>query len=121
VLVACLTLTAVCQQKLSNTEIANIINMSKQANQANGIFNPDKIAVGQKLTFLFANGEEKTVTAEKGDFQWKILQNKIAKLIVQNGNVVSYPTDPIAQTPQVNQTPTLIDPVYISNNDFSAV
>lgn len=66
-------------QKLKNSttqssEIARIINMSKQANlEKNGILNPDKIYPGQMLTFKFSNDTVRNYIVKSGYSQWKLV------------------------------------------------
>jgi|JI10StandDraft_1071094.scaffolds.fasta_scaffold234916_2 hypothetical protein len=82
-------------QKLKNSttqssEIARIINMSKQANlEKNGILNPDKIYPGQTLTFKFSNGIVKDYAVEKGHSQWRLVSS-VLKDASAYGSVVDY-------------------------------
>lgn len=75
-------------QELTTAEIAKVINLSKEANQKNGVNDPNLIHPGQTLTFLFTDGSEHAVTVENGDSQWKILKDKIANLIKMHGEIV---------------------------------
>lgn len=95
ILAVCITLASICQE-LSPAEIANTINKSKEANLSNGIIDPNKIQIGQTLTFLFQDGTQKIITVENGDSQWKILKSKISALINAHGPVIQFPKD---QTP----------------------
>lgn len=96
ILAVCITLASLCQE-LSEAEIARVINMSKEANFINnGVIDPDKIQIGQTLTFRFQDGTEKRITVEKGDSQWKILKDKIGNLIIAHGQVVPFPKDQAA-------------------------
>lgn len=94
ILAVCISLASICQKQLSPAEIARVINMSKEANLSNGVMDPDKIQIGQTLTFLFQDGTEKSITAERGDSQWKILKSKISALIASYGPVVPFPKNP---------------------------
>lgn len=93
-LVATIIFVAAAAQKLNNQQIYNIILKSKEANQVNGITDPNKIAIGQKLTFLFPDKYIGTITAEAGDSQWKILGTKLSKLIAVHGDPVVYRDTP---------------------------
>lgn len=106
---ALFSLSAVAQT-LSDKQIADVIMMSKEANMANGIKDPNKIYVGQKLTFLFADGQEHSIIVEKGDSQWKILETKIAALVQDHGQVVPFKEPPVVEkTPEQQQvTPPLL-------------
>jgi plastocyanin len=87
-----IALFSVVSFAMTPTEIANLINKSKEANEMNGVFEPDKIYPGQILTFLFEDGTTATVTVEPGDSQWKIVEEKITGLSNQHGPVVDYTT-----------------------------
>lgn len=117
ILAVCITLASLCQE-LSEAEIARVINMSKEANFINnGVIDPDKIQIGQTLTFRFQDGTEKRITVEKGDSQWKILKDKIGNLIIAHGQVVPYP---IPSTPDVKPSEDETDLVTPSEKtDFT--
>lgn len=85
-------------QSLPNSEIAKIINKSKQANEHNGIFDPNKIYPGQDLTFLFNDGFSTTLTVLHGDSQWGILKTRINELTKIHGSVVDYGSQPVKPT-----------------------
>ncbi len=75
---------------ISNQEVASIIAMSKDANKNNGVVDPNKIYIGQNLTFLFKDGYTGNIVVEKNDNQWKILKGKLAPLVIQHGDVVPF-------------------------------
>lgn len=105
---------------LSNQEIAKTINMSKEANISNGVLDPNKIYVGQHLTFLFTDNTRATIVVEKGDNQWNILRNKIAELVKVHGDVVPYVAPPVVDpapktTPPAAATVSFLDSIFSGN------
>lgn len=91
-----LFLVCVAFGQKTNTEIYNIIKMSKEYNaQNNGIVNPDKIWPGQMLTFIFEDGTEHPIVVEKGDNQWTIVRDKLNKLENEHGQIVAPDTGKI--------------------------
>jgi len=88
-IVALLLVCAAFGQK-TNTEVYNIIKMSKEYNaQFNGVADPNKIWPGQVLTFLFEDGTQHQIMVENGDSQWTIVQNKLDRLENEHGPVVN--------------------------------
>lgn len=90
------------------TEIWNIIQMSKEANLGrNGISNPDRIFPGQNLTFLFQDGFDTTIVVKAGDSQWLILARDMENLKRSHGRVIPWedkgvdpPVEPIEPVQQ---------------------
>lgn len=82
-----MVISAIAQ--MSNSDIARIINSSKEANELRaGVKDPDLIQPGQTLTFLFEDGSEHSLTVEAGDNQWKIVRSKLAALEAKYGTVI---------------------------------
>jgi hypothetical protein len=83
--------------KPTNAEIATIVAMSKEANMANGVLNPDLIQPGQNITFLFQDGTTGTIVVSAGESQWSIIRNKLADMQIKHGDVVPYvePAKPV--------------------------
>jgi hypothetical protein len=71
-----------------------MISRSKEANQKNGILNPDSIYPGQVLNFLFEDGIAMALIVEPGDNQWKIVRDKLAFWQNLHGPIVDY-VDPV--------------------------
>lgn len=95
-LIATLNTNAVSIDK--NSKIYQTILRSKEANAANGVFDPNKIWPGQPLTFKFTDGYDTTMFANAGDNQWSMVASVIDQLENKHGQVINY--DPIpALTP----------------------
>jgi hypothetical protein len=104
---------------VTNQEVASTIAMSKEANILNGVYDPNKIMPGQKLTFLFKNGKTAEITVEAGDNQWFIVKNKLSDLVKQNGNVVPFITStPAEDKAEVPVTPAVETSWYDSLEIF---
>lgn len=108
-------------ENLSNQEIANVIAMSREANLANGVFNPDRVREGQLLTFKASDGFDTTVVVEKNQSQWRIVQS-LGGFIKNHGKIIPYP-DPIdtakvkgADIPEGGTT--VSDPSWWEKNAF---
>jgi hypothetical protein len=78
--------------QISAGEILRIINLSREANLQNGVIDPNRIYAGQKLTFKFQDGTEKTIKVEKQDCQWNILRFKLSEMEAVHGSVINYPS-----------------------------
>lgn len=88
------------------SEIARVINLSKQANEAHGVFNPNRIYPGQILTFRFSNGTQRDFVVEKGDSQWKLV-GEVLKYQNANGTrVVDYDYPTPIDSPKAEKTQT---------------
>jgi hypothetical protein len=93
-LVLILSAGTVAFGQISNSEIHKIIMMSKEANVQNGIFDPNKIFPGQKLTFIFEDGHEQEIYVEPGDNQWSVVKNKLSWYESLHGEVVEPDLEP---------------------------
>lgn len=89
-LLVCASLSSFGQK--TNTEIYNIIQMSKEANAQHGIIDPNKILPGQCLTFIFKDGHEQEILVEPGDNQWNVVKYKLDYFESEHGSVVNYDT-----------------------------
>jgi hypothetical protein len=87
----------------TNTEIYNIIQMSKEYNSLHGIKNPNEIWPGQTLTFLFQDHTWQEVVVEEGDNQWTIVRDKLDTLQNEHGEIISPIEDSIVPLPQPKQ------------------
>ena len=93
VLVSSITAVAVSGQTGnlgSNTEVYRTIMRSKEANHSNGIFDPNKIQIGDHLTFKFSDGFDTIYYVSKGDNQWKIVSKMLATMPKVHGSLVNY-------------------------------
>ncbi len=90
VLAIMVALVVVKSFAMTNTEIANILNMSKEANITNGIYNLDSIYPNQRFTVMFEDGITATVTVRKGDTGWGITED-IVSLSNVHGPIIDYP------------------------------
>ena len=109
-LAALLLVCALAFSQKTNTEVYNTILRSKDINlQRAGVINPNLIFPGQMLTFLFTDGKEEQFVVEKGDNQWVIVRDKLAKLEAIHGPVINYP---------FHETGTTVDLVQPEKNKF---
>ncbi len=99
--------------QISNSEIHKIIMMSKEANVQNGIFDPNKIFPGQKLTFIFEDGHEQEIYVEPGDNQWSVVKNKLSWYESLHGEVVE-PNQEVQPQPK-ETTPDYVGPEPLSS------
>lgn len=94
-LLICLSVVSFTQT-MTQQQILDVINRSKEVNQKNGVVDPNRIKTGQVLTFRFQDGTEKEIIVETGDSQWSILEDKLPSLIQKHGPVVPY-SDTVAK------------------------
>lgn len=90
VLAIMIALVVVKSFAMTNTEIANILDKSKEANITNGIYNLDSIYPNQRFTVMFEDGITATVTVRKGDTGWGITED-IVSLSNVHGPIIDYP------------------------------
>lgn len=89
---ACLiSFATFAQREPSNQEIAQTILRSKEANKANGIYDPNLIHPGDVLTFMFADGTTQSYEVGSMNTQWQIVRDVI-RLGQDHGGIVDYPT-----------------------------
>ncbi len=94
---------------ISNTEVANIIKLSKQVNVANGVLNPNLIQPGQILTFMFQDGKTETITVSAGNTQWGIVSTKLADMQSVHGKVVNYvEPQPVSIKPEPKKSEAVV-------------
>lgn len=86
-----LLVSTVAFSQMTNTEIYQIIQKSREANLANGVLDPNDIWPGQTLTFDFLDGYLYKIEVQKGDVQWNLVK-EIDELINQHGPIVSHDT-----------------------------
>lgn len=103
---------------IGNTEIADILAKSKEANLTNGIVDINRIYPGDKLTFLFQDGSYHSIVAEQGDNMWHVLKYKLPQLVQQHGEVVPFEEpEPVVfepTSPQVSSDPWwVISPFWL--------
>ncbi len=92
---------------LTNNEIANIIAKSKEANESNGVIDPNLIYPGQPLTFLFEDGTMVEYRVEKGDNQWGVVKRVLADS-QKYGDVINYTEPPlVTSVPPTESTSTI--------------
>ncbi len=111
-----MTTAALCQitdtTTVSNTEIARIINANREFNKnVAGVDDPNKIYVGQVLTYVFGDGTSLTVTVNSGDNQWTIVKKvlaveKVHGPVVPNDQVGKTPTEDENVAPMKDLTPS---------------
>jgi len=93
--------------QMTDHEIWQIIQMSREANLTNGITNPDSIFPGQIFTFLLKDGVDTSVVVVYGDTQWEVIK-KLAPAIKKHGKVV----------PWVESEPDPIPTIATEKDDF---
>jgi len=91
--------------KAKNGEIWQTIMRSKEANIGNGVFDPNKIQIGNHLTFKFADGFDTSYTVKAGDNQWNVVKGMLSTMPRLHGPVVEYPTSDSTSEGAVNETP----------------
>ena len=68
------------------SDIYKTIMRSKEANRLNGISDPNKIQIGDLLTFKFADGFDTTYRVTAGESQWKIVRGMLATMPASSRN-----------------------------------
>lgn len=91
--------------QMTNPEILEMIQKSKEYNQQNaGVLNPDLVYPGQTLTYFFQDGAVEVITVETGDNQWVIVRDKLTKLREKHGEIV----DHVQPDPQIQPKPSVV-------------
>ncbi len=83
-------------EPLTNLEISEIINRSKEVNEANGISDPDLVHEGDIITFIYTDGHMEDFTVQNGSHQWDIVRSA-GKLQADHGAIVSNLQEPKPQ------------------------
>lgn len=84
----CATVMVFSQAIIPESEVMRIVNANKEMNKKAGVYNPDTIRPGQKLSYDFSNGKHFEREVKVGDYQIKIVREILA-MEDEYGKVVS--------------------------------